>query len=99
MADKMVYTDGMVEDRIIEYLRKTHGNSSKIIEDIPEGAVFHNFSPARENLVLWYPFKKGDTVLEIGADMGAITQRLAAMCGKVVALEQSPKRAEIISLR
>lgn len=99
MADKMVYTDGMVEDRIIEYLRKTHGNSSKIIEDIPEGAVFHNFSPARENLVLWYPFKKGDTVLEIGAGMGAITQRLAAMCGKVVALEPSPKRAEIISLR
>lgn len=99
MVDKMVYTDGTVEDRIIEYLGRKHGDPSAIIEDIPEGAVFHNFSPARENLVLWYPFKREDTVLEIGAGMGAITQRLAAMCGKVVALEPSPKRAEIISLR
>lgn len=63
------------------------------------GAVFHNFTDARENLINWYSFKQNASVLEIGAGMGALTGFLCDKCAQVVAIEQSPKRAEIVKLR
>lgn len=94
-----IYSDGLVESRILAYLR-SHGNDSAgIISEIPEGAVFHNFTQARENLLRWYPFKKDCRVLEIGAGMGALTSYIASVCGSVVALEPSSDRAQIISAR
>lgn len=99
MKENVLYSDGTIEDRIIKYLREHNGVSTGIVHALPEGAVFHNFSAARENLLSWYPFTKDDIVLEIGAGMGAMTEKLAKICGKVVALEPSPKRAEIAALR
>ena len=93
--NKNVYSDGDIEDRIIEYL-DCKKNMDEIIEDIPEGAVFHNFNQARENLINWYPFKEEDTVLEIGAGMGGLTNWLTSVCKQVVSIEASSKRAEII---
>ena len=61
--------------------------------------VFNNFTDARENLINWYPFKDNASVLEIGAGMGALTGVLCSRCKQVVAIEHSPKRAEIIRLR
>mgnify|MGYP004518743571 CR=1 FL=1 len=49
------YSDGDIEDKIIETLK-----AGKDVFDIPYsgGAVFHNFTDARENLINWYPFEK-----------------------------------------
>ena len=98
-TDQSVYSDGTVESRIQEYLRAHNGNCKGIIQSIPEGAVFHNFSKARENLLCWYSFEKDSRVLEIGAGMGALTTYLSSVCAEVVALEPSKDRADIISLR
>ena len=98
-TDQRIYSDGTVESRIQEYLRVHNGNDKGIIQSIPEGAVFHNFSKARENLLRWYPFEKDSRVLEIGAGMGALTTYLSSACAEVVALEPSKDRADIISLR
>lgn len=101
MADKekIIYSDGSVESAIVEYLTNHDGNTDGIIDSLEDGAVFHNFTPLRTNLLRWYPFKKGSSVLEIGAGMGALTPALADCCGDVVALEESEDRAHIISLR
>ena len=90
------YSDGEIEDALLETLDK-----GKDVFTIPYngGAVFHNFIDARENLINWYPFKKDATVLEIGAGMGALTGVLCERCQHVVALEHSPKRADIIRQR
>lgn len=90
------YSDGDIEDKIIETLK-----SGKDVFDIPYngGAVFHNFTDARENLINWYPFSKDASVLEIGAGMGALTGFLCQKCKSVTAFEHSPKRAEIIRCR
>lgn len=90
------YSDGDIEDKIIETLK-----AGKDVFDIPYngGAVFHNFTDARENLINWYPFEKDASVLEIGAGMGALTGLLCQKCDSVTAFEHSPKRAEIIRYR
>lgn len=94
--NKNFYSDGEIEDRLIEVL--SQGGD---VFEIPYkgGAVFHNFTDARENLINWYPFREHSSVLEIGARMGALTGILCDRCEHVTALEQSPKRAEIIRLR
>ena len=99
MSDERKYSDGDIENKIARYLSEHDGNTTNIIQDLPEGTVFHNFTSARSNLISWYPFLSNDRVLEIGAGMGALTVQLAQMCRQVVALEPSIKRAQIISLR
>ena len=78
------YSDGDIEDKIIETLK-----AGKDVFDIPYngGAVFHNFTDARENLINWYPFEKDASVLEIGAGMGALTGLLCQKCDSVTAFE------------
>lgn len=90
------YSDGEIEDQIIETLK-----AKENVFSIPYqgGAVFHNFTDARENLLNWYSFSKEGSVLEIGAGMGALTGLLCHNCKSVTAFEHSPKRAEIIRRR
>lgn len=91
MSDERKYSDGDIENKIARYLSEHDGNTTNIIQDLPEGTVFHNFTSARSNLISWYPFLSNDRVLEIGAGMGALTVQLAQMCRQVVALEPSIK--------
>ena len=92
--EKSLYSDGDIEDVIIQSL-----DAGNDVSGYKNGAVFHNFTDARENLINWYPFKEDASVLEIGAGMGALTGILCNQCKNVVSLEQSPKRADIIRKR
>ena len=94
--EKNVYSDGNIEELILNTL----GNDEKINElcKIP-GTAFHNFTSIRENLINWYPFKENCSILEIGAGMGALTGYLCSVAKKVIALEESQKRADIIKKR
>lgn len=92
----IIYSDGDIEEIILNTFR----NGGNIAEISYNGeAIFRNFTDARENLLNWYPFKKNATVLEVGAGMGALTGLLCEKCNKVIAVEQSERRAEIIKLR
>ena len=73
MSDERKYSDGDIENKIARYLSEHDGNTTNIIQDLPEGTVFHNFTSARSNLISWYPFLSNDRVLESGAGMGALT--------------------------
>ena len=86
--NEKVYSDGDIENKIIEALNE--GKSDRSICNMG-GAAFHNFTDARENLINWYPFQKSSAILEIGAGMGALTGLLCQNADKVIALEQSPK--------
>ena len=93
-----IYSDGDVEKRLLALLDEGK-SEDEIIATLNDSAIFHTFSPAREGLLNWYPFKKTDRVLEVGAGMGALTGLLCRTCGEVVALEMSPLRAEILRKR
>lgn len=56
-------------------------------------------SDIRRNIVSWYPFEKGCSVLEIGADYGQITGVLCQSADKVVAFEENREKREAILKR
>ena len=69
------YSDGNIENEIIEYEEK-YNNVEEIFKKDIRWPVFYHLTPIRKNILNWYPFKEQSSVLEIGAGMGAITELL-----------------------
>ena len=87
------YNDGNVENELLEYYK-----NEKFI-DLSREDVFFYTTEIRENIINWYPFKKNASIIEIGAGLGTITGSLCKNAKKVVAVEGSKRRAEIIASR
>lgn len=87
------YSDGDIENDIIEYLKKHHDDAESVFENDTRWAVFYHLSTIRKNILSWYDFKKDSDVLEIGAGFGAITGVLCDKCRSVTAVELSKKKA------
>lgn len=61
---------------------------------------YHYFlSPLRADLFHWYPFKKEGSLLEIGASYGQLTSLFTKRVNRVVSVESTQFRCEIISKR
>lgn len=90
---KNIYNDGKIEEELFDY----YEHQKEI--DFSREDIFFFTTDIRENIINWYPFSKKDKVLEIGAGLGTITSALCEKCGKVVAVEGSQKRAEVIAAR
>lgn len=93
-----LYSDGDIENEIIEYAKK-YKDMDKVFENDIRWPVFYHLTPIRKNILNWYPFKEGSEVLEIGAGMGAITEVLCEKCEKVTCVELSKNRASSIVAR
>jgi SAM-dependent methyltransferase len=95
-----VYSDGAVEERL---QRLFQGDSARPdagpIASPTSWAEEYHLSPARHNLLKWYPFRREGSLLEIGAGCGALTGLFCDKVERVVALEYSPRRAGITALR
>ena len=61
--------------------------------------VIYHYSDQRQNAVSWLPIRAEDTVLEIGAGCGVLTEALSFMAGQVVSVEASEKLSQAASLR
>lgn len=85
------YSDGAeIEKRMLE--RAKNNEDSLPYDNWPE---YYHFSPLRENILNWYPFSEGCSILEIGSGCGAITGLLCRKAKEVVSLELTPARASI----
>ncbi len=88
------YSDGDVEEQILEIVRAGKSLSDLSDEEIT-WPVYYHLTPLRENICNWYPFASGSKVLEIGAGCGAIT---GALCGKdldICSVDLSLRRTQI----
>lgn len=92
------YSDGDVEDDLLEL-----ASSGKDLEEAvrldDRWPVLYHFHPRRRNLLEWFPFKKGSSLLEIGAGCGALTGLFCEKAERVTAVELSQRRAKIIAAR
>jgi len=95
---KDVYSDGEIEDEILEIV-KTQNDFTEILATDNRWPILYHLSPSRRNLLEWYHFDKNKTLLEIGAGCGALTGLFAEKCSSVTAIELSKRRAEIIAHR
>lgn len=89
------YSDGDASENYLLAMAK----AGKTLGDIPAEdctwPVFYHMSPMRENICNWYPFKKGASILEIGAGCGAVTGILCQKAEQVTSIELSYRRATI----
>ena len=72
---------------------------ANIIKNEPTLENILTLSEIRENILSWYPFKENTSILEIGANLGEITGLFCQKAKKVVAIEESKTKAEIIAKR
>lgn len=94
------YSDGDIEDEILKYAYDyDESNMEDVFKNDIRWPVFYHLTNIRKNIINWYPFKKGATVLEIGGGMGAITSTLCAKANRVVSVELSKRRASTIAAR
>jgi len=101
MNSKDFYSDGEVENDLLSIFSSK--NSKLLIKNIlsnnPSWPMRYHLSPLRKNILDWYDFKSEESLLEIGAGCGAITEVFCSKLRKVVAIELSKLRSEIISCR
>ncbi len=86
------YSDGDIEDEILSIVKEGKSLEESCSRSF---AVLYHLSAVRENILSWYPFRKGASVLEIGAGPGAITGLLCRKCAQVTSVELSMRRAGI----
>ncbi len=91
------YSDGDIENEILEFVRSQQADT--LLHNDNRWPIIYHLSPARENIVSWIPFKKTDSVLEIGSGCGAVSGIMAEKAGKLDCVEISPRRAEISAWR
>lgn len=94
-----LYTDGEDIEEDILTLVKTRGDFTEILAEETRWPILYHLSPERRNLLEWYPFSRTETLLEIGAGCGALTGLFCEKMKRVVAVELSRKRSEIIAQR
>lgn len=92
------YSDGDVENDILD-LVKNNRSYNDIVKDEKFFPIYYHLSPERENIINWYPFKKTENILEVGAGCGAITGVLCRNCNSVTSVELSKRRSEINYIR
>ena len=88
------YSDGDIEDELLEIVKKTKDFSEVLASD-DRWPILYHLSPIRQNIINWYPFKKNASCLEIGGGCGAITGALCDSLAEVKVVELSKRRATI----
>ena len=93
------YTDGEVEDELLEIVKKENTDIEEIISKSNKWPITYHLSKTRHNILEWYNFGENKTVLEVGSGCGAITGLFSRKAKKVVAVEISKKRSLINAYR
>ena len=92
---KDVYSDGSIEDDILEIVCRDDYKERKAELIGNDFVLAYHLSAIRENILNWYPFSKNESAIEIGAGCGAITGMLCRKLGKVVSVDLSKRRSKI----
>lgn len=93
--EDVLYSDGDIEQEIYDRVCQ----KDPTIYDDQRWEIFYHFSPLRENILNWYPFKPECRILEIGAGCGALTGLLVRRGANVVSCELTMQRAKILCER
>lgn len=89
------------EKQIIEQYIEKFDNKEYEEQFLPEvtDKEIQILSSTSQNILNWYPFEKNQTVLEIGGNLGEITQVFVDKCEKVVTVEPNLIKARAIVKR
>lgn len=77
-----------MENRLIQAVQSEAETEKCLLEEHSWQVLYH-LSAIRENILEWYPFAPDASLLEIGAECGALTGMFCDKVKRVVALEKS----------
>ncbi len=98
-SGKDLYSDGdEIENKILDIVKKESGYEY-CHKEFTNWAVLYHLSRQRENIVEPMDIKDSDTVLEIGAGMGAVTGAIAKQCKQIECIELSKRRSLVNAYR
>ncbi len=92
------YSDGDIEDTLLRIAQGSDTCEEVLIHGKDWPLLYH-LSPMRENLLEWYDFGEGKSLLEIGSGCGGITGLFCRKCDRVVAVDLSRRRSTINAWR
>jgi 2-polyprenyl-3-methyl-5-hydroxy-6-metoxy-1,4-benzoquinol methylase len=97
------YSDGESEVQLLNLFSAEDEAIAERVEDIlsnkPTWPLRYHLSPERHNLLSWYSFQPGSSLLEVGAGCGALTGLFCERLPHVTAIELTSIRAQIIAKR
>lgn len=100
VEDGYIYVnEDKLEKEILSLLERNADVDELHISDEISREAYLSLSKKRQQVISWYPFKETDTVLEIGAGFGELTECLETKVSQVHAYELKKERAEIIRKR
>lgn len=79
-----------IEEELLEVV-KNYDDYEEYLKKDNRWPFLYHLSPIRENLLEWYNFNPEGSLLEIGAECGALTGMFCSKLSKVVAIEESKK--------
>ena len=88
------YSDGDIEDVLLDLVTNEE-DVIEILRNDDRWPILYHLSPVRQNILEWYPFKEGASILEVGAGCGAITGVLCKKAKQVVCNDLSKRRSLI----
>lgn len=98
MSYESAYNNEELKDDILNIINE----SDDLYHELSEHNTYdyhYCLNYLRENLFLWYPFKKEGSLLEIGAGCGQLTNIFCEKLDKVVSVENDAKLLEILQKR
>ena len=99
-SGKDLYTDGEIEDRLLEIAKSTpEAALNAVIAQERDWAVLYHMSHVRENVTDAVPIAATEDVLEIGSGCGAVTGSLARRARSVTCIDLSRRRSLVNAYR
>ncbi len=95
---KRLYEDENLEKQIYDIV-SNENNPIEVIRQNNQYKYHYFLSPLRHGLLEWYPFEKEGSLLEIGSGYGQLTSLFTQKVNRVVAVEDSKSKCDIISKR
>lgn len=93
----LYYSDGDIEEVLMKAAQSNQ--LDELLNVSNSWGVLYHCSNIRENLLEWYPFKEGASLLEIGSGCGALTGLFSQKLASVTCVELSERRAMINAYR
>ena len=92
------YSDGDIEEQLLETV-KSGTDLEEFLTKENDWTFLYHFSKIRHNILEWYDFGEGKSLLEIGAGCGAISGLFCEKVDRVVAIDLSKRRSSINAYR
>lgn len=88
-----------LNQKIISLINKYGGDAKAALRDNVNLDYFMALAPLRENLLEWYEFKTDASLLQVGADFGALTGLFMRRVGKVDVWDEAEESLAVVGAR